>query len=281
MRTQTTHFPLNLVLRCAVAVFLALAWSGARAELADDISRVADALAPSDAAVNEVMDDAEDDMPAVTLEEALAGIEALAPAGSDLELGELKQPTAFLKDSPYLKRLLGKVPDYVYDPKRMSDPMLVPWTRAKVLTSELMRIAGQATMDENWDLARDVYGRILRIIQGLENSGISMASMEEVRSTAEQGIVAVAELEDEQADKQGRGQDQKPKLPLWVRSNTNGIIYHAAEPICLVGNFILKVGDLVPRQSINVRVVAITENTVSFEVREQVFEVNIAEKESE
>jgi hypothetical protein len=185
------------------------------------------------------------------------------------EIGELSTPRALLKESLELRKLLGDQPAFVYDPANRPDPMLVPWTRSRVMFGELQVIAEQAVAQKNWGMAEVAYRQMLAL-QG-----------DSYRAMAEEGL---RKMEEQMALEEGGrvGADGRPreaKLPPWIAANTSAVIIDKAEPVCLVGSFILKVGDVVPRQPVEVTIAKIEPNAVHYRVLDKIFVVNIKEGE--
>jgi len=185
------------------------------------------------------------------------------------EIGELATPRALLKDSPKLQRMLGDNPPFVYDPADRPDPMLIPWTRARVMFKELDQIAQQAIAEKNWPMAEMAYRRMLTL------------ESDEYR---QKGTLGLQQLEDLVAQDQdtrlpGSGRSREARLPPWIAANTNGVIVDGDQSMCLVGSFILKVGDIVPRQPVDVTVVKIEPAAVHYKVLDKTFVVKVQEGE--
>lgn len=187
-----------------------------------------------------------------------------------LEINEQLPPRALLQDSPELKRLLGTAPAFVYDPHSRPDPMVIPWSRSRVMFRELTAIAQAAAAAKKWDAAENAYKRILAELP-----------MEQYRALATQGLAEIAALKAQ--DMQNVGEDgagvKVAKLPPWVQANTIGIIRDAKEPMVLVGSFVLKAGDLVPQQPVEVTVAKIDGSSVFYKVQDKTFEVQVMEGE--
>lgn len=279
MRHRTTALFLAALLVLALGLP-----ATAPAQIGEMIQAVAGKMAPSDEAVNQVMDGENPDVNMQALDQALDQSRQFAPPGMDMELNEINRPTDLLRDSEKIQRLLGKKPDYIYSPGNLDDPMLVPWTQARIVATELERLAQAAIASQSWGLARALLDQIVSLTDGLMESGISMPAMFDARMRAMDSLAEIDQLqqEAEMAMAQATGQaPPKPKLPPWVENNTHGIIYHPDAPVALVGQYILNLGDLVPRQPVDVKVVEITRDSVHYEVMDQVFVVGIAEKETE
>jgi len=240
----------------ALAAILCLgSASAARSQLAGVVGKLAAAMSPSVAAA---------DKPAT----------APLPSGQALptqnkEIGELATPRALLRDSPALQRLLGEDPPFVYDPAGRPDPMLIPWTRAHVMFGELSAIAEQAIAAKNWQMADTAYRRMLAL------------DSQESRAKAQAGLDRLEQLvaQEQEARLPGSTKPREAKLPAWVAANTRSVIVDKNQPMCLVGSFVLKVGDTVPRQPIEVTVAKIEPSAVHYKVQDKIFVVKIQEGE--
>ncbi len=255
-----------------------------QAEIIDNIERVADKMAPSDRAVVAVMD-AGQKQEAITnvdkLESAMRTSSALAPRGAGLELNEISEPRDLLIDSEHLRTLLGTIPAFVYSPGATPDPMIVPWSRARVLTAELLHLAEQAQKSKKWDIAEDLYLQVLEIAESLDSAGLHVPIVEKNSQIAQAGLKEVAIAQESETATLNLKKRKVQKLPPKIRNNTIGILYDPADPVCIVGNDILHVGDIVPDKSVEVFVDKITPNTVHYKIYDQVFIVDLAEKESQ
>lgn len=238
----------------------------AQAQLGHLIEQIAQKVVPSPGAATIA--------PAVAPDAASSAGPTTASASAGLpiegrELGELMTPKALLKDSPALQKLLGKNPVFIYDPANRPDPMLVPWTRARVLLSELDAIAKMAIAGKNWDLAQNAMNRM----QGLGTEDSAAKSLECMNA-----LQAAMMAERENLGKIS-GIPMEAKLPEWVAQNTTGIIFDGREPMCLVGTYVLKKGDLVPRQPYEVKIAAIDRKFVQYQVMDKLFTVALQEGE--
>ncbi len=189
------------------------------------------------------------------------------PPGSDLELAESGSPRALLKD-PAMLRILDDNPAFIYDPTGRRDPMLLPWARAEVMYEELQAIADGAVKDGDWDLAEAAFRRMLRDLTGEVHMQAAMEGLRQVDSM--RGQVGA---------RTSRTEPRTAKLPVYVRSHTQGIILDKVRPMVLVGPHLLSEGDLVPQQSVDVYVEKIRGSEVEYRVKDKIFVVELEEGE--
>lgn len=185
------------------------------------------------------------------------------------EMSELFSPKSLLLDSPTMQKFLGEYPRFVYNPQNRPDPMLIPWTQSRVVFSELEAIANQAIEQKNWKMAEMAFQKMLTL------------DSEAYRIKADEGLRMLETMAAQDAETQSiaSGKPIEAKLPPWIESNTNGVIIDENEPMCLVGTYILKVGDLVPRQPVDVSVAKIESAAVHYRVLDKIFIVPIREGE--
>lgn len=176
---------------------------------------------------------------------------------------EEKPTFADLFKNPEVLGMLGQNPRFVYDPANRPDPMIFPPVRNSAIYMELTKVADKFVAEKKFDEALKVYQKILDLKDRrfLVDTRNKMAALE-----SSLGSVATAALE-----------SSKPahaELPPWVRDNTRGILLAQVQPMCLVGDYMLKAGDAVPSYP-EVHVTAITKEKVTYSVGNQSFEVPV------
>lgn len=255
-----SHLRRTMILTAIVAA-LAIPAGSAQAQLKKTIDNLASKFSAS--------------QPEFKLSDAKPELKPGAEPSADLptdnkEIGERLTPRAILKDSPALQKILGDSAVFVYDPQNKPDPMLIPWTRARVMFGELSAIAEQAIAQKNWQMAEIAYRQMLNDLNDPAYRAKGEAGLEKLGQ-----IVA----QDEAVRLQGTGKAVEAKLPPWIAENTKSVIIDKVQPLCLVGSFILKVGDVVPRQPVNVTVTKIEPTAVHYQVQSKTFVVKVQEGE--
>lgn len=161
-----------------------------------------------------------------------------------------------LFDDPEVRRMLGDNPRFIYGALNSPDPMIFPPVRNAAiyaeLTMEAERLINQGKLEE----AQKRYKRILDL--GDKRYMLEMRNK-------------IAQLN----NRIGRASmvlDDEPlldvKLPQWVRANTRGILFDEADPMVLVGDYTLHVGDPVPSHP-EVRVESVSKRTVTYRVSDR------------
>ena len=199
----------------------------------------------------------------------------------DREIDEA-DPRTFLRDNPVFRKIIAEDVEFVYSPGGKEDPMTLPWTRAQVMSKELMEIAENAIASKKWDEARGIFTQIMELAGDLSGRNLVTGDLEQARIQAIEGLARVSELEAEAREAEIAAkapEDRPPELPNWVRTHTSGVIVDAKEPYCVVGEFILKTNDLVPGQADDILVKRIERDTVHYEVRGTPFPVRVQEGE--
>lgn len=161
-----------------------------------------------------------------------------------------------LFDDPEVRRMLGDNPRFIYGALTSPDPMVFPPVRNAAIYSELTMEAERLIKQGKLEEAQQRYKRILDL-----NDKRYMLEMRN----------KIAQLN----NRIGRASmvlDDEPlievKLPQWIRVNTRGILFDEADPMVLVGDYTLHVGDPVPSHP-EVRVEAVTKRTVTYRVADR------------
>lgn len=166
---------------------------------------------------------------------------------------------------PEILQLLGDAPRFIYNPLERPDPMVVPWVRRAAIYKELSALAEKMTADKKFDEAVVLYQRILALNDERYN-GIARAK-----------LVAIAELQNASALaalNATRATEPPVVLPAWVQDNTTGVIISRERDMCLVGNYMLHVGDSVPDYP-DVKVATIAQSKVVYKIKNKSFEVSL------
>jgi hypothetical protein len=178
-----------------------------------------------------------------------------------------------------LVALLGSDPSFIYDSGDKADPMLVPWTHVRVRSEEFRRVAEEATKAKNWRKAYDNYVNAVRMLDTLPPSWIQMKSLVDLRQKSAQDLENLKRLLPPGMVMTIASQEGEARLPEWVKGNTTGLILSPRDPVCLVGPYTLRVGDMIPGQDMPVAVYKIERDTVTYKVKDKLFPVKLREGE--
>jgi hypothetical protein len=209
------------------------------------------------------------------------GITGLAKAGSrgghsGLELGNESDDDGSMFASDLFKRaeirkLLGDEPKFIYNPRDKSDPMLMPWVRNAAIFKELSELAEKYIEQDELVQAVEVYNKILKMddprytAEVRQKLGILAKQLDEADLAL--NLVNNAEIAGAKVD-----------LPHWVLDNTTGIIDAGGlDNVCLVGEHLLKVGDVIPDYP-NIIVQSISGDSVVYVLNDTEFTVELKEE---
>lgn len=164
--------------------------------------------------------------------------------------------TVDLFRDPEVRRMLGDNPRFIYGAVESPDPMVFPPVRNAAIYAELTRDAEALIKRGKLAEAQLKYKRILdlndkRYIMEMRNKIAELNS----RMGAQKMVLDESQMINVQ-------------LPQWVRTNTRGILYEESDPMVLVGDFMLRVGDPVPSHP-EVRVENITKRQVTYRVSDR------------
>jgi hypothetical protein len=198
-----------------------------------------------------------------------AAVEAMQKKANDIGLESQDNPSEMARnlfDNPEIRRLLGDNPRFIYNPAGKPDPMLVPWVRDAVIFEELSMIAAGMLANNQTAEAKQVYHRIIEM-KNPRYTVVAQACLAQIM-TAEEVATTAAQNVDQPVP------EAQIQLPEWVNSNTSGVIVSPGRNLCLVGDFMLHVGDNLPNYP-EVTVAGITSDTVTYSIRNKVFEVHL------
>lgn len=161
-----------------------------------------------------------------------------------------------------IRRLLGDEPRFIYDPADRPDPMVAPWVRRAAIYKELSATAEALTTQGEYDKAVAVYQRILQLNDPRFNGAVHAK------------LTAIAERQNAaaMAAVQAQTQVEHIELPAWIHDNTTGVIISPGRDMCLVGEYMLRLGDSVPNYP-EVKISQIAPSKVVYQIRNQTFEV--------
>jgi hypothetical protein len=212
-----------------------------------------------------------------TEKEVAESLQDITETESDLELSESINRQTRMIDSEKIKQLLGEEPSFVYDPQNRPDPMLVPWTRLRVMSEEAGDIAQRAQEDQDYEKAALAYSQVMILLQNAPASWAHTEKLQKLRQDLEKNSAILEKTRE--AGGFPLGDQNEARLPAWIQNNTTGIIYHPTKAVVLVGSHTLREGDIVPDPQALVVVEKILPLGVQYRVRDKIFSVNIREGE--
>lgn len=197
---------------------------------------------------------------------------------STLDLGsELDEPEAIpdiFKDENN-RRLLGDNPKFLYDANDRPDPMVFPPMRraaiAKHLFEEVELILKESKTSPrgsaNPELARTVFPLLEQIKDLGDERFVALAEtkIQEVNTALNVGSATTSVVVDGTGSSEGEMPAAEPVLPDWIRGNTKALVAMSNNPMCLIGDEAVRLGEQVPKYE-QVVVVSIEDNKVVFEV---------------
>lgn len=217
---------------------------------------------------------------------AIPAIVKLIISGNLPKLTLSGDPNAVSLQNQDLRRLLGDEVDFVYDHGDRRDPMLLPWTHYRYMAKQRLNEAERAfkspELANYLEIAELTFNDVLRIVARMEISGYRLQAMPGIAQTANKGLEKVAAERKRLSDAIIQLEilsGERAALPIWVKENTIGIIYSPVNPMCLVGPHVLKVGDRVPIQNVDIIVERIEKMAVTYRVSGKSFRINLEEGE--
>jgi len=286
MTRTSLRFPKSgaaLISLLAVASLLAFLCAPALAQTGEGIKRAAGKLAPNSLSEQGVEDKGSAVPPAPTEAGPAPGEGTTSPtevpAAKIPSIEEEIKPKPLLLSKEEMDALLGSDPSFMYDSGDKADPMLVPWTHVRVRSEEFRRVAEAATKAKDWRKAYDNYVNAVRMLDTLPPSWIQMKSLMDLRQKSAQDLENLKRLLPPGMVMAYASQEGEARLPEWVKGNTTGLILSPRDPICLVGPYTLRVGEMVPGQDMPVVVYKIERDTVTYKVKDKLFPVKLREGE--
>lgn len=161
-----------------------------------------------------------------------------------------------LFDDPEVRRMLGDKPRFIYGALRSPDPMIFPPVRNAAIYAELSMEAERLIKQGKLEEAQKAYKRIL----DLNDKRYALEMRNKIAQLNNRLGAARMVLEEDQMI--------EVKLPVWVRTNTRGVLYDETDPMVLVGDFTLRIGDPIPSHP-EVRVEAISKRSVKYRVADR------------
>ena len=224
---------------------------------ANTTEKVAEKMSPKDATgdlekVQEKKDAGQTSAePTPTETEAISEVQLLTLPKEEIkkESEEPGKPLNLLED-PQVRRLLKPSPAFVYNPRDLKDPMIVPWVRHTLLVKEFLDTLQKRLNDRRLDEAKSLLSQIEELLPDISDIELRKKSQEQLDALRAQyqGLLS----EPGQAGPKPAQTPisvPKPILPVWIKENFFGVIWQpkVEDRIALFGDEILKEGEKIPK----------------------------------
>ena len=240
---------LVVIITCLVMI------SAMREGFAGPAAKIAKKMAPRDATgdLKKVMDE---DRPSPGKTDTASGeispIQILTqPRGRmiDKESEEPEKPVNLL-ENPQVRKLLKPSPDFVYNPRDLKDPMIVPWIRNALLVKEFLATLDKRIKERKLPEAKSLIKQIEELLPDITNIELrknveaQLAIYRQDLEKAEAGPGEITAMAPPQPI-------ATPRIPIpgWIKSHVGGVIWQprAQDRIVLIGDEILKEGQKIPK----------------------------------
>lgn len=180
------------------------------------------------------------------------------------ELDEPATPRWLFEEEDKVRELLGLNPRFIYNPKNLRDPMVIPWIRQNVIAQELFNDIQKLIKEERYD---EAIQKLTTIIDSYPGTSVYSQAQKELARLK-------SLLAKQETVKQQLAQGQRIVLPPWIYENTKGVIWDPEKPVVLVGEYTLGVGEAIPKYP-DITVESIQEKVVVFKYKEKLFKVTV------
>lgn len=208
------------------------------------------------------------------LDASVSELEQLIGAPGGVRIREfqedLENPPNLFDSDERIQDIFGDTPRFIYFPEGV-DPMIIPWVRERIVAEELFEEARVATANQDWERALGILAEIRENYPNTEHGQRAPAELARVQGLRDAERAPTTETAE--PDLPVAPEAQQVVLPNWIAQNTNGVML-SEDPIVIVGNDFLRIGDRVPRYS-SVIVKAISESEVVYEFQNQDFAVEV------
>lgn len=221
----------------------------------------------------------ESPMPTVTPEVISEAQLLTLPAAkqSNKESDEPKQADN-LMDNPEVRRLINQTPTFIYNPRDLKDPMIIPWVRNSLLVREYLQILQSNIKNKKVNEARSFIDQISQLLPDITDAELRKNAETQI-SLAKQEIekITAAPVEIPQPGEQVARPVETPVIvmPSWIKSHVGGVMWSSKsdERIVLIGDDLLKEGQALSKypdavvQRINPNSVVISYRGISEEIQ--------------
>ncbi|MBN1899720.1 hypothetical protein JW926_00175 [Candidatus Sumerlaeota bacterium] len=221
--------------------------------------KIADKMAPKDATGD--LEKVQEETPSgeqaqVTPTETMTEAQILTmPKDKQIqtESQEPENPPNILED-PQVRNLLNPKPVFIYNPRDLKDPMIVPWVRHTLLVKEFLitlekRLGEARTDPRKIQEAKSIIRQIEELLPDVSDlelkkkSEDKLSKLQEILLQLESEPKAIVPVDTPIAP------PTEIQIPTWIKANFAGVIWHpnVEERIALIGDEILKEGQKVPK----------------------------------
>jgi hypothetical protein len=194
--------------------------------------------------------------------------------GKQLDLGLESEDQGALSatnllNNPDIARLLGDNPRFTYKATGLQDPMLVPWARNAAIFTEMSAKAEAGLQANDLNQAADCYKRILDL-NDVRFHSMALAKLNEIASLKNERALSALSASNEAIE-------TPVDLPGWVLENTTAVILSPSQDLCMVGEYMLSVGDTLPNYP-EISVSGIERDKVHYRIKSKTFEVELTNR---
>jgi len=155
-----------------------------------------------------------------------------------------------LLEDPQVRKLLKPSPAFVYNPRDLKDPMIVPWVRHTLLVREFLDTLRKRLNDRRLEEAKSFISQIEELLPDISDIELrkkSQEQLENLRGEYQRLLSEPGQTGPKPA--QTPIKVPEPILPVWIQENFVGVVWQprAEDRIALFGNEILKEGEKIPK----------------------------------
>ena len=218
-------------------------------------------------------------MPTATLEIiSEAQMHTLPAAKQSNRESDEPQKADNLMDNPEVQRLMNQTPKFVYNPRDLKDPMIIPWVRNSLLVREYIQILQNHIKNKRINEARSFIDQISQLLPDITDAELHKNAETQI-GLARQEIekIAAAPLDTSQPGEQAVKPIETPVIvmPSWIKTHVSGVMWasKAEDRIVLIGDDLLKEGQALSKypdavvQRINPNSVVIGYRGISEEIQ--------------
>ena len=233
-------------------LFVAVMLTGAYV-LAGPASDIAEKMKPRDATGDlEKVQGGEDEVtPTPTPRETISGVQLPTLPRREKITRESEEPETPLNllEDPDVRRILRSEPDYIYDPRDMKDPMIVPWVRHALLIREYLESAKNYVANRRFNRAKSLIKQVRDLLPDIRDVEQRKNAESQIAMLEEQIKQATSTETDIEEYREPVPTPALEPLPAWIKTNITGVIWEpkASDRMVLIGDDILEEGDKIPR----------------------------------
>lgn len=183
---------------------------------------------------------------------------------------DISNPKSLFSAEQRLK-IFGPTPKFIYFPEG-TDPMIIPWVRARIVAEEMFQDAGLAISAKDYEKAKSLLKEIQEKYPTTEPGQKAASELERIAKAQE---APAKEDPTTRAPEIALPPPEEIDIPEWVRTNTTGVIMMSTRPaVVVVGNDFLRQGESVPRFA-GVQLKTIEPANVTYEYQSKDFPLDV------